>query len=1429
LETRTDGATEPYTQVPVENKQLQHIQVNRILSCFDILDQGQPRISDPRRRNEQRLYRTPQAIPESIEEPIDPGLMTNSKKISKPQHDFHSQSTSATTKNFSHMNSSNRKSDSFVHNRPFVTNENIHPNNQQKQRYSYGSQGAAGSQNPILIDEEEEPSDKPRKTPFSEIIQTLQQQDKNLTEGPNFSQLASKSDKNMKTNSNGKFEEQKNIDGSDQMNLLVSLIQSKFMSQKNTDTKSNTSKSDTIYNTPIGNTSLDASGQSRARKILPQGIDLQPMRIEVSNQKPFQSGKRTINEEDDEFFDAKEGNWDNHSVRGSEIQDEQTQRTIESILGKTPTSESSTKTLRRYPSNTPTPNPPRNFNTNMNMNNNGYRMNGAYQNNIHPNPNFIPQPPKTLPPQQNASPTAWQPENKMESEVKPVNGQFASYSFPKSQKDEIEEISSIDEEEEDDDEEDEGEVEGEEGGLDEEEVSTKEQGADKDEDEYDEDESTITEETRASTATPIHQEQKPITPFIHQRAIQHIPQPPPQHLKPKMELNNTQVTIPVVATGDQVQLQIPPNINPNIMGTLQVLQQVLSQNAGGQLLQQQYNNRNQSNYGYNNMPMNNNHPNQRNNYNATNYNNAYINNNFAYSQQPQYPQYDKVPKQYSNSASQHNSYGSERSRNFDHNRSNPNYSAGAKRENFGSNNPNKKFLKKGRYNNEHNQTHNLKEEPLKTSENPEKLLGMSLSELGGSNEKPKDSITNFLERGNTNMANTNSEHTSNEEAKIEENWEPLYSDKLGLEEKYLSKIESPISKVFKHCVHSGENLPKDIGKNIDGFIENLKRKKEEFFYLLKEVQGIDPETYFDGIVVHEPSPKKQSATKSFIKAAPKKDDLIGTSMSIENHNLFHSFGNDDRGFRAVMNTNVSQSEITPEFIQATLESVWGDVQLTEDEMLCIQSIINRRPCVYRTSRPSTRSIIYQLTANLCSGLVIYIHSSYLHAIEEMNNIPKDLSLAAAAMNSIIMPDRFVITEQNIAKGDVKLLFITPESLMNLNLSILSEVAFICLAEGQIIPDNSSGHKSQALELFKFVKKTFPNTPILSLANYAPMDTCKTLCDTMGIGYNYLFPNYIGEGIEYPLEIVVTQDEDRFKALQSLFKKNDSWSYGTVIYTNNKKTAEEVSYYLKQIGKLSFPGYKSEKDLIDYLTTKSIGIIVATSSIDLGPYKSAIKTVIHFSLPKSLEIYIQEISKYNPKETQFRLFLHEEDYFRTRISFYHNRVELFQIEKLFEKMKDAQKEGQEEAMRMMIRKKDMQSRLQQNPVIGNIFAVDNIVKTKEHQAVVQQSVEMSKEFLYCIGASQLCQALDLKKETILQLFQLLEESGSWLEFCGVHPSICSVKIVSELGQKVALTYPVIKPILDVAKQDKGGVYTFKLVEVANELKWSIPQVLRELNL
>jgi hypothetical protein len=151
------------------------------------------------------------------------------------------------------------------------------------------------------------------------------------------------------------------------------------------------------------------------------------------------------------------------------------------------------------------------------------------------------------------------------------------------------------------------------------------------------------------------------------------------------------------------------------------------------------------------------------------------------------------------------------------------------------------------------------------------------------------------------------------------------------------------------------------------------------------------------------------------------------------------------------------------------------------------------------------------------------------------------------------------------------------------------------------------------------------------------------------------------------------------------------------------------------------------------------------------------------------------------------------------------------------------------MRMMIRKKDMQSRLQQNPVIGNIFAVDNIVKTKEHQAVVQQSVEMSKEFLYCIGASQLCQALDLKKETILQLFQLLEESGSWLEFCGVHPSICSVKIVSELGQKVALTYPVIKPILDVAKQDKGGVYTFKLVEVANELKWSIPQVLRELNL
>jgi superfamily II DNA helicase RecQ len=128
------------------------------------------------------------------------------------------------------------------------------------------------------------------------------------------------------------------------------------------------------------------------------------------------------------------------------------------------------------------------------------------------------------------------------------------------------------------------------------------------------------------------------------------------------------------------------------------------------------------------------------------------------------------------------------------------------------------------------------------------------------------------------------------------------------------------------------------------------------------------------------------------------------------------------------------------------------------------------------------------------------------------------------------------------------------------------------------------------------------------------------------------------------DLTISCDDEKQKALINFLKRGKFQSQAIILYTDTKKSVEEITLALLQNGFKSY-GYhngKSDSQKFEILNQflKSPGIIVTTSGYELGVEKVA-KGVIHYAIPKSVETYVQELRGWS------HMFLSDEDYWRVR--------------------------------------------------------------------------------------------------------------------------------------------------------------------------------------
>lgn len=318
--------------------------------------------------------------------------------------------------------------------------------------------------------------------------------------------------------------------------------------------------------------------------------------------------------------------------------------------------------------------------------------------------------------------------------------------------------------------------------------------------------------------------------------------------------------------------------------------------------------------------------------------------------------------------------------------------------------------------------------------------------------------------------------------------------------------------------------------------------------------------------------------------------------------------------------------ITPEIL---LKKYFGYDNFRPLQAKIIQSILDKNDTLVLMPTGGGKSLCFQIPALMKPGLCIVISPLISLMKDQVDSLINNGIPAAYLNSSMDINDQNLVIHKCINK-QLKLLYISPERVareidflfkrVNINLFAIDEAHCV----------SSWGHdfRPEYINLRK-LKTSFPDTPIVALTATANAHTQTDIVNQLSLNN----PEIFLASFDRPnLSIVVRPNikpKDRTKEIISYIKErvNDSG----IIYCLSRNNCDTLVDTLKEHGikaasyHAGLPG-NIRQNVQDSFIKDDIQVVCATIAFGMGIDKSNVRYVIHYSVPKSLEGYYQEIGR-----------------------------------------------------------------------------------------------------------------------------------------------------------------------------------------------------------
>ncbi|MED5448524.1 MAG: DNA helicase RecQ [Planctomycetota bacterium] len=319
--------------------------------------------------------------------------------------------------------------------------------------------------------------------------------------------------------------------------------------------------------------------------------------------------------------------------------------------------------------------------------------------------------------------------------------------------------------------------------------------------------------------------------------------------------------------------------------------------------------------------------------------------------------------------------------------------------------------------------------------------------------------------------------------------------------------------------------------------------------------------------------------------------------------------------------------MTIQQLRDVLKTHWGYDGFLPLQQEAMQCVLEDRDSVVVLPTGGGKSLCFQAPAVVRSGVGLVV-SPLISLMKDQVDGLNAAGVPAACLNSSMEPDARRRVFEDLEVGNLKLLYIAPERLVQpgmLDTLAASNVSLVAIDEAHCISQWGHDFRPEYRQL-KLLKERLPGIAIHAYTATATAQVREDMIEELELsGPEVLVGSFDRPNLSYK---IMLRDGGTDQMATIMDRHRDE---SGIIYCISRRDVEKTSEQLNQRGYQTRPYHagmsdEERRDNQDAFIGERVDTIVATVAFGMGIDKSNVRYVIHAAMPKSLEGYQQETGR-----------------------------------------------------------------------------------------------------------------------------------------------------------------------------------------------------------
>ena len=311
-----------------------------------------------------------------------------------------------------------------------------------------------------------------------------------------------------------------------------------------------------------------------------------------------------------------------------------------------------------------------------------------------------------------------------------------------------------------------------------------------------------------------------------------------------------------------------------------------------------------------------------------------------------------------------------------------------------------------------------------------------------------------------------------------------------------------------------------------------------------------------------------------------------------------------------------------------LEHTFGYASFRGHQAEVVAAVVEGRDALVLMPTGGGKSLCYQIPALVREGVGVVI-SPLIALMQDQVSALRELGVNAGFLNSTLTLEDAQRVERELLSGELDLLYIAPERLIQartLELLQRARISLFAIDEAHCVAQWGHDFRSDYLKL-DVLHQRFPQVPRIALTATADERTREEIIQRLELQRADLFVS----GFDRPNIQYRIQQKNQWRRQLLQFLQDEQQGNAGIVYCLSRKKVEETAAWLMEQGYTALPYHAGLPTNLrqvhqDRFLREDNIIMVATIAFGMGVDKPDVRFVAHLDMPKSIEAYYQETGR-----------------------------------------------------------------------------------------------------------------------------------------------------------------------------------------------------------